>query len=82
MDDENRLRFVPQLDDDAAVAGLNIYINSAGQLALLRELAMLGPGNRHTHLDDLLTPAGTADMVFVNVVFTEGHGDITHAPPE
>jgi hypothetical protein len=81
MDDELRLRFVPQLDDDGAAVGVNIYMNSAGQLALLRELAALGPSNRHAHLDALLTPMGTRDLVAINVVFTEGRGDIARAPP-
>jgi hypothetical protein len=57
-------------------------MNSEGQLALLRELAALGPHDRHRHLDALITPAGTADLADVTVVFTVGRGDVAHAPPK
>lgn len=82
MNEEPRVRFVPKVDDDGTVVGVNIYVNSAGQLELLRHLAALGPSNRHTHLEPLLTPADDQDIVWADVVFTEGQGDIAHAPPK
>jgi hypothetical protein len=63
-------------------SGVTIYVNAAAQLELLRTLAMLGPGNRHVHLEQLLTPAGTHDLVWADVVFTEGRADVAHAPPD
>jgi hypothetical protein len=81
VNEEPRLRIVLATDGDGTTSGLTIYMNSSGQLALLRALATLGPSNRHTHLEALLTPSGEADVTWADVVFTEGRGDVAHAPP-
>jgi hypothetical protein len=78
--EERRLRIVAARSGAEALA-LTIYMNEEGQLALLRALANLGPGNRHVHLGDLLTPAGPLDIAVADVVLTEGRADVAYAPP-
>jgi hypothetical protein len=56
-------------------------MNEGGQLALLRALSRLGPSHRHVHLEEILTPAGDSDVEYVDVVLTDGRGDVAHAPP-
>ena len=81
MTEEPRVRIVfPQGEDDT-ISGVTIFVNAAGQLELLRALATLHPGNRHVHLERLLTPAGSDEAAWADVVFTEGRGDVAHAPP-
>ena len=75
------MRIVARPDEDGRWV-LTIYINSGGQLKLIRALAALGPGRHHTHLADILTPvSGDLDIHDADVVFVEGRGDIAHAPP-
>jgi hypothetical protein len=55
MTEEPCVRIVfPQGEDDT-ISGVTIYVNAAGRLELLRALATLHPGNRHVHLERLLT---------------------------
>lgn len=82
MSDEHRFRIVLQRSSNGEPSGLNIYLNSAGQLELLRVLARLGPSNRYEHLEALLTPVeGEREIVWADVIFTDGRGDVAHAPP-
>jgi hypothetical protein len=81
--EEARFRIVLQESADGDLSGVNIYLNSAGQLELLRVLARLGPSSRHAHLDELLTPVeGDREIVSANVVFTDGAADLAHSPPD
>jgi hypothetical protein len=81
MTEEPRVRIVfPQGEDDT-ISGVTIYVNAAGQLELLRALATLDPGNRNVHLERLLTPAGSDEAAWADVVFTGGRGDVAYAPP-
>lgn len=81
MDEEPRLRIVFKQAESETDSGITIYVNAIGQLELLRRLAALGPSKRHDHLGDLLTPIGSNEASWADVVFTEGRGDVAHAPP-